>query len=114
MFCYIAESIEELNDAESFQNEESFDPIELKEDSPMSMNADQEHVADENKEIVQNKFEEEKEENDSSDDMVKYSIFLSSKRNVQNIYVSKLLQEILLNTKNTFASIQTFLLSIQG
>ena len=32
MFQFIVESTEESNDAESFQNEESFDPKEIKED----------------------------------------------------------------------------------
>ena len=70
MFFFIAESNQESSDAESFQNEKLFDPKELKEEAHMSMNVDQEHFSDENKEIVQNKIVEEKEENDSSDDMV--------------------------------------------
>ena len=70
MFQFIAESTEKSNNAESFQNEDLFDPKEIKEDAHINMNEDQKHFDDENKEIVQDKIVEEKEENDSSDDMV--------------------------------------------
>ena len=90
MFFYKAELIEELNDAELFQNEESFDPKEIKEDAHINMNEDKDHLDDENKEIVQDKIEEEKEENDSSDDTVNILLFYKEVCKISMYYIRTL------------------------
>ena len=90
MFFYKAELIEELNDAELFQNEESFDSKETKEDAHININEDKDHFDDENKEIVQDKIEEEKEENDSSDDTVNILLFYKEVCKISMYYIRTL------------------------